>query len=332
MLRKIICYLALDKGLKVANNAWGMIEAARKVASEQDLPFIGLVVHTGMTQEYLSILPFDEVYSMKLDPKSWFDAFCHVHAFEVCYQELGLTEGLYLFASHPLYQETAIRLAARMDGAVLTQAMEIYTDPMANTVVKRGIYHDKANEWVSFEGVKHQFVTLDLAHFYADPKQGNPINIKEIFLKNPINTRIQLISERSLSWKELSLTEARFVIGVGRGVSKIGDMNGILQLAELLNAPIGGSKVADELGLIPREKRIGSSGIAIDEADVYIAIGISGSSQHLEGIKGVKHVIAINNDPAAPIHQRSTIGIVGDYQVVVPLLVQALQQGEEGEI
>jgi len=197
-------------------------------------------------------------------------------------------------------------------------------DDFSTIKVKREIYKEKAHEFVTFLEKKQQYLTFESSILYGTQEFGKPTIVQEIDIKLEENSPITFLSESQMDWKELKITEAKVVIGIGRGVYGEDSLDSILQLAEILNAPIGGSKVADELGLIHREKRIGASGSSI-EADIYIAIGISGSSQHLEGIKGVKHVVAINNDPSAAIFQRCNIGIVGDYQEVIPGLVQSLQ-------
>ena len=119
------------------------------------------------------------------------------------------------------------------------------------------------------------------------------------------------------------MTEAIRVLGVGAGVENSAGMSLIEHLAQLLDMPIGGTKRADEMGLISRERRIGASGISI-EPDVYIAIGISGASHHLIGTRKAKHVVAINKDKAAPIFDVAEVGIVDDFRLVAMSLINQL--------
>ncbi|KIL34428.1 hypothetical protein SD71_20685 [Cohnella kolymensis] len=329
-MRKVFCYVPVVDGTVLNEHAWGLMKIANKINTER-LPLAGIVVHSGLEKEQWGELPFDEVYHVRLEAEQWKVADAHVQAFEHVHHEIGAAQGIYLFASNPLYHETAVRLSVRYGGAVITHAVDIHTpnsDAAASSfTVKREIYRGKAHEYVTFRSsnpTSHQFVTMSPAVLYGERMQGQPSVVREIHYDNPTAGKVRFVSESVIGWEELKITEARCVIGVGRGLSGAGSMADIVRLAELLNAPIGGSKVADELGLIPRDRRIGSSGSAID-ADIYIAIGISGSSQHLEGIKGVKRVIAVNSDPSAPIFQRCDIGIVGKFQDVIPALVAAVQ-------
>ena len=81
--------------------------------------------------------------------------------------------------------------------------------------------------------------------------------------------------------------------------------------------------VADDLGWVEKERYVGRSGQHITPR-LYIAVGIQGAPQHLEGIRGTKVIVGINNDPDAPIFKAADFGIVGDLYEVVPALQAAL--------
>jgi electron transfer flavoprotein alpha subunit len=328
-IQQVICLLPVQNGVRFNETAWGLCKIAKQAADKWAARLIGVAVHIGVAEHELSSLPFDEVYHVKLDEESWHTVDKHIEAYEAVLNQLNNSSGLYLFSSNPLYHESAVRLSMLRRGAIVTNAAEIRCSEEQDSacLVKRSIFHGKIDEWVSFnEETTHRFVTFDQAILYGKPVLGRADRVEEITVRQNVSGSISYEGEIMLSLAELKISEARCVIGIGRGVHGCGasDLGSILKLAELLNAPIGGSKVADELGLIPREKRIGSSGHSI-EADIYIAIGISGSTQHLAGITGVKHVVAINRDAAAPIFNRCEIGIVGDFREAVRLLTDAIE-------
>ncbi len=120
------------------------------------------------------------------------------------------------------------------------------------------------------------------------------------------------------------INKAAVVVSVGRGLKKKDDLAIIQSLANALGAEIGCSMpVADDLGWIEKERYVGRSGQHIAPR-LYIAIGIQGAPQHLEGIRDAKVVVGINNDPDAPIFKSADYGIVGDLYEVVPALQAAL--------
>ncbi|KAA1008161.1 electron transfer flavoprotein subunit alpha/FixB family protein [Paraburkholderia panacisoli] len=118
---------------------------------------------------------------------------------------------------------------------------------------------------------------------------------------------------------QLALEEADFIVSAGNGVS---DVPAFERLASTLGAAIGASRVAVDDGRFTRDKQIGATGKTV-EASVYIAFGISGAVQHLQGIKSCRHVIAVNLDASAPIAKRANLTVVGDAQETIAALNEA---------
>ncbi len=111
------------------------------------------------------------------------------------------------------------------------------------------------------------------------------------------------------------LKNANIVFGLGRGVRKKSDLELVKKIANKYNAVIAGSRGLVEKGFIEPECQIGQSGISI-APDIYVAIGISGSSQHIAGVKNTKKIIAINSDPDAPIFSYADYCIIDDFREV----------------
>jgi len=118
---------------------------------------------------------------------------------------------------------------------------------------------------------------------------------------------------------QLALEEADFIVSAGNGVS---DVPAFEQLAGTLGAAIGASRVAVDDGKFTRDKQIGATGKTV-EASVYIAFGISGAVQHLQGIKDCRHVIAVNLDASAPIAKRANLTVIADAQETIAALNEA---------
>jgi electron transfer flavoprotein alpha subunit len=118
---------------------------------------------------------------------------------------------------------------------------------------------------------------------------------------------------------QVALEEADFIISAGNGVT---DIPAFERLASTLGAAIGASRVAVDDGKFPRDKQIGATGKTVD-ASIYIAFGISGAVQHLQGIKDCRHVIAVNLDASAPIAKRANLTIIGDAAETIAALTDA---------
>jgi electron transfer flavoprotein alpha subunit len=139
---------------------------------------------------------------------------------------------------------------------------------------------------------------------------------------SPADLRIERTDP--LSGASAGVVGAERVLSVGRGLKAAADLALVEGLAAVLGAEIGCSMpIADDFGWVPKDRYIGRSGQHISPR-LYLAVGISGAPQHLEGVREAKVVAAINADPAAPIFRRADYGIVGDLYEVIPALQAAL--------
>lgn len=120
------------------------------------------------------------------------------------------------------------------------------------------------------------------------------------------------------------LEGARVVVSGGRGLDAE-DFAQLRELADRLGGALGGSLPAVDLGLVPVSCQIGQSGKFVTPA-IYLAVGISGTPQHLAGIGTATRIIAINKDPAAAIFRFAEAGAVGDAKQILPLLVSAFSK------
>ena len=157
-----------------------------------------------------------------------------------------------------------------------------------------------------------------------DEKRKGEI-IKEKFSPDMIDSRVERVGFRKLDSGGAEIQDADIIVSGGSGLKKGDNFKIIQELARILGGAVGGSRNAVDRGWISYPHQVGLSGKTVTPK-LYIAVGISGSIQHLAGMKTSQHIIAINNDPDAPIFKVADFGVVGDLFEVIPLINEALQE------
>jgi electron transfer flavoprotein alpha subunit len=124
---------------------------------------------------------------------------------------------------------------------------------------------------------------------------------------------------------KIVLTDADIVVSGGRGMKSPDNWPALVELATLLGAATACSRPVSDEGWRPHEEHTGQTGKII-APNLYIAVGISGATQHLAGISSSKYIVAINTDKDAPIFEAAQYGIIGDAMKVLPKLVEAVKE------
>lgn len=235
-----------------------------------------------------------------------------------------------LFASDALGSELAARVAARLGAGLVANCTDFGWEDGTFVAYKAG-FAGEVTLITTWSEPRLRVATVDLDACEALPER-TPV-VLEVVTVDVAEVRSDPRVEILVRWKpdpmKIALVEAPFVIGLGKPVLARPEEQVMLHTAiEEAGAAIGVSRPVADAGVFPRERQIGASGKWLS-AEVYIACGISGSAYHMMGVKKVRHLIAVNTDPGAPIFRHAELGIVCDLFQLLPALAKLLKSGSK---
>ena len=209
-------------------------------------------------------------------------------------------------------------------------SVDFKTSPVSN-VTNFEISNNELTAINSINGGESEYkvkINSDIKLLLIRPKSFEQTEIK---LNDSFETKEIQENENSLDVFDIHIEEksgpqledSKIVISAGRGMVESSNLKLVEELANKLNAAIGGTRAIVDAGWMPYSNQVGQTGKTV-KPDVYIACGISGATQHQVGMKDSKYIIAINKDEEAPIFQISDLGIVGDTLSVIPKLNENL--------
>ena len=227
-----------------------------------------------------------------------------------------------LLANDTYSQEITPRLAHRLGGSAVGDGVEVHIDGEA-LCVSRQVYGGKAQAVIELKR-KPAVVWLRARSFSSANPRAEAGEIRQAVLDLPADTRTRIIERKREASGEARLEEARVIVSGGRGIGGPEPFEMELKpLADLMGAQMAASRAACDAGWVPPTWQVGQTGKKVTP-DLYLAIAITGASQHMAGISEAKNIAAINTDPDAPIFKHCRFGIVEDYRKVVPLLREKL--------
>jgi electron transfer flavoprotein alpha subunit len=165
-------------------------------------------------------------------------------------------------------------------------------------------------------------------HSVAAEPAGAPASVESFVpTLTDSDTRVRVVGRVEEESGGVSLRDAKVVVSGGRGVGSAEGFAILEELAELLGAAVGCSRVVTSAGWRPHADQVGQTGTKVSP-DLYIACGISGATQHIAGCKGAKKILAINEDAEAPILASADYAVIGDLHEIVPAIAAELRKAK----
>ncbi len=241
----------------------------------------------------------------------------------------GLVEAeapdLILFAQSYDGRDAIARLSVKLDRTVLTNGVGLSVEGDSITV-RSAIFGGNTLVDTKFDGAKPALAAIRPKSFVAEAGDDAAAEVVTVDTPDAGRAAEAKVLETHVEEREgPKLEEATIVVSGGRGIGAAENYEPLVEeLAKLIGGASGASRAIVDAGWVPYSKQVGQTGKTV-KPKVYVALGISGATQHMVGMKGSDNIIAINKDGEAPIFSVADLGIVGDVHKVVPKLIEALK-------
>ena len=230
---------------------------------------------------------------------------------------------IFLIGATPLGRSLAPRVAASLRTGLTADCIDLRIDENGDLIQIRPAFtgnilaHIKTKSRPIMATVRYRVMEIP----EKDPSRSGEIVEMEVPEIGETGLRmLEKVEER-----RVNLAEADIIVAGGRGLKSKDDLKMLEELASLLGGVVGVSRPLVDEGWISKDHQVGFSGNTV-KPKLYIACGISGSPQHLAGMRDSEIIVAINVDPSAPIFRYADYGVVGDLYEVLPRLMKILKK------
>ena len=232
-----------------------------------------------------------------------------------------------LIGATPTGRDFAPRVAKRLSAGLTADCtgLEINLETR-NLLQTRPTYGGAIMATIRTPSSRPQMATVRSGIFKMPEKTKKKVNIRKLEYKfKEKDSVLKIVKVISKTRNSVNLEDAKFIVAGGRGVGSKEKFRIIEELAEVLDAELGGSRITIELNWLDPDRQIGQTGKTVSPK-LYIACGISGAIQHIVGMQNSDIIVVINKDPNAPIFNWAHYGIVGDLHEIIPVLIQEFKK------
>lgn len=303
-----------------------LLGCGRKIADELGQELSAVLVGSGIGSLAQEAIAFgaDKVYIVDDPLLENYQTDSYVSVLEKVFNQV--MPQTVLLGQTSVGRDLAPRLAFRLGTAATTDCVALAVDPDSKRLLQtkpvyggnaQAIYTSKADPQVATVRTK------TMSPLEADAsRKGEVINIDAGLDASAIRTKV--LDKVKEEVEGIKLEDAGIIVSGGRGIGGPEGFTQLAELAKLLKGAVGASRPACDNGWMPDTSQVGLTGKMVTP-DFYLAIAISGSSQHMAGCSGAKTIVAINKDSEANIFKEARYGVVGDWKKVLPAFTEKVK-------
>jgi len=305
---KTILVVAESRQNELRSISLEVISAAQSLREADDKVVVAIIGQQPESYvDDLSLKGVDEIVAVKVSSED-FDA--DIHEAAVTSLMESYTPEVVLLPHSVDSLGFAPTLARKGNYGFATDVFNLEYDGQ-DLVVTRAGYNEKVHVEMDFPGKDCVILTIRSSVFKAVEESGSPATTS-LDMTN-IGSRCQNVRYvEAEGADDIDITSVDFIMSIGRGIGEESNVDEFREMADLSGATLCCSRPIADSGWLPKSRQVGQSGKVVGNCKLYVAMGISGSIQHMAGMKHVPTIVAVNTDPGASIFTIAKYGIVGD--------------------
>ena len=322
----VMVYGEVTEG-KLAAIATEELGCARKLADDLGQELSAVLVGSGVASFAQEAITFgaDKVYVVDDPLLKDYQTDSYVTVMEKVVKQV--MPQILLLGQTTIGRDLAPRLAFRLETTAPLDCIELAIDPESKRLLQtKPVYGGNAQAIFTGESYPQIATVRAKAMSPLEPnasRQGEIINIDAGL--DPSAIRAKVLETVVEEVEGIKLEDAEVVVVGGRGIGGTEGFKQLEELARLMKGAVGASRPPCDNGWVPDHYQVGLTGKIVGP-ELYIAVALSGSSQHMSGCSGSKNIIAINKDSEANIFREARFGIVGDWKKVIPAFADKLKE------
>lgn len=311
--------------------AYELVTKGRELADALDEKLVAVIIGEGIEKHAESLIHQGADKVFVVDDKIFADYTTDAYAIAMTSLIAPNKPAVVLFGATNNGRDLAPRIAARLGVGITADCTGLEIDDERQLVQTRPAFGGNIMAEIYTPARRPQMATVRPNVFKpSEPDTSRTGEIEKANISiSPVQIRTHVLEKVSEVVEGMkSVEEADIIVCSGRGIKDPANLELPKQLADLLDAAIGGSRPIVDLGWLPPTQQVGQSGRTVCPK-LYFALGISGQIQHLAGMSSSDIIVAINKDPEAPIFSVSDFGIVGDLFTIVPELISEIKRVQD---
>jgi len=325
MAQQVFAYVIHKNGV-VDDTALEMITAAGRLNS--DVSVTAVIAGSGAELDGVCKVvasSFSEVW--KIDNEAL--AYINAEMIRPMLTRILPKEGIVLIPHEHFGMDMAPGLSVKLDAAYLPDAVDFESIEDGKIKAVREEYGGQVSTHVLCDISQGAVITIRPGSFKADESKsagGNIVDKTAEAIEGGLSEGVRRFLEIvEAEVGDVDITKSDILVSVGRGIEDEDNLEMVFDLAKAMGADVSCSRPIVDAKWLEKSRQVGTSG-KIVKPKVYMALGISGSFQHLGGLKGAPFVVAVNKNPKAPIFQAADVGVVDDILDFVPELTDRINE------